>query len=193
MFASAPAPEPEACPPNADGSPRICFGDEGGNGECDDAYGGKTWFVKMCKEPEVPEGSPPVPCGPCTRDEECPDCYECVNNQCEPIEECDNVCDGVPCNGTCCGEGFECQPLCTYLVKENCHAAPYTIQALCGGLRLTGVTVITAEDAVCSRYHTHCDIIDKYGNKVGFHLDCQAGISGQGPSGEVGCVKSSAG
>lgn len=178
---------PEACPPYPDGTPRICFDPNDPSSGCNDSLGGKTWFVKLCKIAEPPPGID-LQCGPCKTSAECGDCGQCVNNFCAPRPECDNPCTGEPCDGACCDENEGCIPLCKYLVLENCHFAPYEIQAPCGGLSLVARSIINASEAVCYRYHTHCTMIDKYGNDYGLHLDCQAGIKELGPVGLRGCI-----
>lgn len=153
-------------------------------GVCNNAFGGGiTWFRKQCLalEPGTPvpngEGGM-VGCGTCEVNEDCQDCQSCVNGLCEDAvladgetEACQVECQGGECDASCC-EG-ECLPGCKYEILENCHASPYEIVGPCSGLELVFQDEITTEEAVCSRYHTHCNIMGE-GTYLGLHLDCQA-------------------
>lgn len=133
----------------------------------------KIWYVEVCKIA--------LECDACVQDSDCPyDCEECIDGRCIVNEECANPCLGEPCpkgfKQKCCGVGRKCVRACEWEIVEKCHSKPYRVIASCAGFRTGSTSKVTAEQAVCNRYHTHCFLYDKAGGaQITFHVDCNAG------------------
>lgn len=169
------------------------FAATGPDGSCQDggdptgawSQGGITWFLRICTpdrdKPECEECD-------CNCENDCPDCYLCgADGECYYDEECDEVCEGEPCEGTCCGEGKTCVPGVTWAVTDPCHNASYEFVAPQGVKpELVHFVDIEKEDAVCDRFHTHCEVV-VCGGFIGLHLDCQKGLKRVGASGTKTC------
>jgi len=165
------------------------------NGYCDDSLGGITWFRKQCiqNEPGTP-GADGTPCGTCTTKADCGDCKDCVGGKCERAkvdgrDACSRECPGPECDGDCCQADEVCERGCSYEIIENCHFSPFVVTGSCEGISLRHTTNISKEDAVCFRFHTHCDIVDRNGEVIGTHLDCQASYRRLGGEGARYCAK----
>lgn len=147
-----------------------------------------AWLMKFCCKP--PENSNCLCRNPETgkRIRSCPECQKCNSEgRCVPDDSCDDVCEsGVVCAGECCEAGETCRPKCSYTIVDACHGAGGSFTAPCGAVTLSRTATINADEAVCSRYHTHCSV--RVGGKArATHLDCQAGVRSNGPTGGTIC------
>lgn len=163
-----------------------------GNGGCADTPsegqwggGGITWFLRICTpdrdKPECEECD-------CNCENDCPDCYLCGSDgECHYDPECDVICENEPCEGTCCGAGESCVPGVTWAVVDPCHNQSYEFVAPQGVKpELVNTVDVEKEDAVCNRFHTHCNVV-VCGRIIGTHLDCQKGLKRVGASGTKVC------
>lgn len=145
----------------------------------------QTWIEKICEKKQTPECK-------CARDgaqvQPCPNGQRCDvdgSGQCEDDPAFDNVCESnVVCGGRCCSIGATCVQACSWTVNDVCHGQGFTFIAPCSPRPILTVTArIPASGAVCGRYHTHCSV--QYTNNS--HLDCQAGLINNGPTGGTTC------
>lgn len=163
------------------------FAATGEGGACEDggnptgawSQGGITWFIRVCK---LNQDDPDCEECDCNCENDCPDCHTCgPNGECVYDEACDQPCD-VPCNGDCCGPGQTCVPAVLWQVIDACHFAGVTFAAPAGVTpELVHTDDITAAEAVCGRWHTHCNVVVN-GSTVATHLDCQKGLRQVGPA-----------
>lgn len=163
----------------------VIFAATGANGQCVDGSneggvwraGGKTIILRVCK---MSDRSDCEECD-CNCENDCPDCEKCENGECVYDSKCDEPCN-TPCNGECCDNGEECVSSVLYRVNDNCHNQGGIIEVPAGvSLSLQVVDVIQQPDAICNRYHTHCDIVGSNGKSYGTHLDCGRGLTKIGP------------
>ena len=168
------------------------FAAVGENGGCADyppgttwIPGGIRWFVRECK---IKKNDPDCDECDCNCENDCPDCYKCnTEGKCVYDEDCEEPCD-VPCNGSCCFGSQTCKPACQWQIVDACHGQGGTITAPCDSSpSLQHIANISAKDAVCSRFHTHCNVRNRFGNNIGTHLDCQKGLKKLGPTGANMC------
>ena len=167
------------------------FAATGPNGQCSDSgddptnpwsQGGKTIFLRVCKMADDPDCEE---CD-CNCENDCPDCHTCINGECVYDTGCDTPCD-IPCNGSCCFPGESCKPGVLWQVVDACHNQGSTVVAPAGVTpQLVKTVDVLKEDAVCDRYHTHCNILVN-GVVVGTHLDCQKGLKRLGEAGRNLC------
>lgn len=138
------------------------------------------WIDKLCRYDTENEDCEKCDCL-CSND--CPDCYYCgPNGECVYDEDCDNPCD-QPCNGICCEPGQTCVAAVAWEVVDPCHNAGYVFYAPANVTPVLSHTAdITAGEAICHRFHTHCDVLVN-GSFAGVHLDCQKGLKRIGPAG----------
>ena len=131
-------------------------------------------------------GDPPDACkcdGPNAKS--CGECMTCIEGRCKKDPDCDEECRGPVCDGQCCGEGGSCDAQCSTTVVDACHGNGYTFSHPCSCKPRTSITAtIPKKQAVCNRYHTHCSV--SCGGAS--HLDCQAGLRSNGPTGKQVCA-----
>ena len=150
---------------------------------------------KCCGKPDPgckcrnAEGDQVRPCGPC---EECTEEGFCQKDEdlCKPCSS-NTVC-GSEGNEQCCSgnadsnPGGGCAQECSWTVVDACHGAGFSFSGPCDSASLGPPSPVTKEQAVCNRYHTHCAVLT-CGRAVGTHLDCQAGLTSNGPTGSTTC------
>ena len=145
----------------------------------DDGSGEMVYFDRCCT---MNTTDPKCDKCDCLCSNDCPDCYYCgANGECVYDEDCDRPCD-EPCNGNCCGPGRTCKDAILYSTIDPCHNQPCIFAVPVGTTpELVWTEDISAEDAVCDRFHTHCHV--KVNNQfVCTHWDCQKGLVVLGPA-----------
>ena len=144
----------------------------------------KAWHIRQCK---VVKSKECKNCD-CNCENDCPDCYKCGSNGvCQYDEACDEPCN-EPCSGNCCSEGQVCVPAILWEVVDSCHDDSVTIAVPAGvELTLQHIENIEADEAICNRFHTHCNVMGSNGHRYAVHLDCQKGLRRIGPAGYSTC------
>ncbi len=140
----------------------------------------KHWIIKECNPPWIG-------CGESCKTRGCGACQTCNHStgECESIPDCGDPskeCPGQVCgDGTCCGapgQGGVCVPTRQFTCTDTCHGGSSTFSVPAGAYpQLSHIGTVSAKDAICDRYHTHCNI-SVCGRNVGSHLDCGKGCSG---------------
>lgn len=178
-FISTCGAPPESFPPNSPGPQkayimRQCCGDPDPSCKCRNDKG-----IQI------------RPCGDC---EECTEEGFCQENEdlCKPCGS--NIVCGAEGAEQCCGPGDPdsnpgggCAQECSWTVVDACHGAGFSFSGPCGSAELGSPTPIRKEEAVCNRYHTHCGVSVCGYRGIGTHLDCQAGLTSNGPTGGTTC------
>ena len=104
-------------------------------------------------------------------------------------DKCDEPCEKPCSNGDCCIGNSECVPGIKYQIVDACHYQGGTFVAPAGvSISLQHITNISAAQAVCDRFHTHCYVVGSNGKTYGTHLDCQRGLKQIGPAGYNVCT-----
>ena len=147
------------------------------------------WHIRMCQyDPDNPKCEE---CD-CHCSNDCPDCHVCGNDgKCWYDPACGQACGigSTRCGESCCPPGQECKPTECIEFTDACHGIHTKVCGPAGSSwGLAHQADISAEDAVCDRFHTHCEITVNGIGTGHVHYDCQAGLPGPTPGGGYTCV-----